>query len=55
MQTVCGFHQKVSEFALHLRKADGNVNLVTVGRNELYVCRYEDELNDISNAAVIIS
>ena len=51
----CGFRQKVSEFALHLRKSDRNVNLVTVGSREFYVYRYEGELNDISNAAVILS
>ena len=51
----CGIHQKVSDFALHLRKADPNVNLVTVGDRKFYVYRYEGELHDIPNAAVIIS
>lgn len=51
----CGIRQKVSEFALHLRKTDRNVSLVTVGSRKFYVYRYEGELNDISNAAVIIS
>ena len=51
----CGIRQKVSEFALHLRKTDQDVSLVTVGSREFYVYRYEGELNEISNAVVIIS
>lgn len=51
----CGIRQKVSDFALHLRKGDPNVNLVTVGGREFYVYRYEGELNGIMNAAVILS
>ena len=51
----CGLRQKVSEFALHLRKEDRNVSLVTVGSREFYVYRYEGELNNIANAVVIIS
>ena len=51
----CGIRQKVSEFALHLRKTDRAVSLVTVGGREFYVYRYEGELNDIPNAVVIIS
>lgn len=51
----CGIRQKVSAFALHLRKSDPDVSLVTVGGREFYVYRYEGELNDIPNAAVILS
>ena len=51
----CGIKQKISEFALHLRKEDRDVNLVTVNNRNFYVYRYEGELNDIPNAAVIIS
>lgn len=51
----CGIRQKVSDFALHLRKRDPDVSLVTVGGREFYVYRYEGELNDIMNAAVILS
>ncbi len=51
----CGIRQKVSEFALHLRKTDRNVSLVTVGSREFYVYRYEGSLNGIPNAAVILS
>lgn len=47
--------QKVSGFALHLRKTDQDVSLVTIGSREFYVYRYEGELNDIPSAAVIIS
>lgn len=48
-----GIRQKVSDFALHLRKTDADVSLVTVGGREFYVYRYEGKLNDIPNAAVI--
>ncbi|NSE24978.1 transposase, partial [Fusicatenibacter saccharivorans] len=47
--------QKASAFALHLRKTDPDVSLVTVGSREFYVYRYEGELNGIPNAAVILS
>ncbi|MBS6196148.1 MAG: hypothetical protein KH828_11275 [Clostridiales bacterium] len=47
--------QKVSAFALYLRKSDSAVSLVTVGGREYYVYRYEGELNDIPNAVVLIS
>lgn len=51
----CGIRRKVSEFALHLKKTDSDVNLVTVGGCEFYVYRYEGKLNDIPNAVVILS
>ena len=51
----CGIRQKASDFALHLRKTDKNVSLVTVGGRKFYVYRYEGKLNDIPNAAVILS
>ena len=51
----CGIRQKVSAFALHLRKSDSDVSLMTVGGREYYVYRYEGELNDIPNAVVLIS
>lgn len=51
----CGIHQKVREFARHIRKGDAKVNLVTVGSREFYVYRYEGGLNGIPNAVVIIS
>lgn len=50
-----GIRQKASLFALHLRKTDPGVSLVTVGGRQFYVYRYEGELNGIPNAAVIIS
>ena len=43
----CGIKQKVSEFALHLRKTDAAVSLVTVGSRSYYVYRYEGNLNGI--------
>ena len=51
----CGIRQKVGDFALHLRKTDADVSLVTVGNRKFYVYRYEGKLNDIPNAAVILS
>ena len=51
----CGIRQKVSGFALHLRKEDPDVSLVTVDNRNFYVYRYEGKLNDIPNAVVIIS
>ena len=51
----CGIKQKVSEFALHLRKTDTNVSLVTVGSRSYYVYRYEGSLNGIDNAVVLVS
>lgn len=51
----CGIKQKVSEFALHLRKTDAAVSLVTVGSRRYYVYRYEGNLNGIENAVVLIS
>ena len=51
----CGIKQKVSEFALHLRKTDAGVSLVTVGSRSYYVYRYEGSLNGIENAVVLIS
>lgn len=51
----CGIRQKASDFALHLRKTDRDVSLVTVGGREFYVYRYEGGLNGIPNAVVILS
>ena len=51
----CGIKQKVSEFALHLRKTDAATSLVTVGSRSYYVYRYEGNLNGIENAVVLIS
>lgn len=51
----CGIKQKVSEFALHLRKTDAAVSFVTVGSRSYYVYRYEGNLNGIENAVVLIT
>ena len=51
----CSIKQKISEFALHLRKTDSDVSLVTVGSRSYYVYRYEGSLNGIDNAVVLIS
>ena len=50
-----GIRQKVSEFALHLRKTDADISLVTVGSRSYYVYRYEGTLNGIDNAVVLVS
>lgn len=44
---TCGLRQKVSEFALHLRKTDTAVSLVTVGSRSYYVYCYEGNLNEL--------
>ena len=51
----CGIKQKISEFALHIRKTDSNVILVTVCSLSYYAYRYEGSLNGIDNAVVLIS
>ena len=51
----CGIRRKVSGFAACIDKQDAAVSLVTVERRKFYVYRYEGELNDIPNAAVVIS
>lgn len=51
----CGIKQKISEFALHLRKTGFDVSLVTVGSRSYYIYRYEGSLNGIDNAVVLIS
>ncbi len=51
----CGIKQKASELALHLRKTDTGVSLVTVGRRSYHVYRYEGSLNGIDDAVVLIS
>lgn len=51
----CGIKQKISEFALHLRKTDAAVSLVTAHSRSYYVYRYEGNLNGIENAVVLIS
>lgn len=51
----CGIRRKASDFALHLRKTDRDVSLVTVGGHEFYVYQYEGGLNDIPDAVVTFS
>ena len=49
----CGIRQKASAFALHLRKTDPNISLVTVDKRQFYVYRYEGNLNDVPNTVRI--
>lgn len=51
----CGIRCKLSDFALHIRITDRDVRLVTVGRRQYYVYRYEGSLNDVENAVVLLS
>ena len=51
----CGIKQKLSEYALHLRKTDTSVSLVTAGSCQYYVYRYEGKLNGVENAVVLLS
>ena len=51
----CGIKQKANIFALHLRKTDQNISLVTVDKRQFYVYRYEGNLNDVPNAVVLLS
>ena len=50
-----GIRQQISRFAQYIRKTDLNVNLVTVGKRQYYVYRYEGNLNDLEDAVVLIS
>lgn len=46
--------QQVKEYALHLRKSDPKVHLVTVKGRDYYVHRYEGPMKDIEDAVVIL-
>jgi len=50
-----GIRQKISSFALHLRKTDSAVRLVTVGSRKYYVYRYEGQINGLENAVILIT
>lgn len=50
-----GIKQKVIEFALHLRKTDVDVSLVTVGSRSYCIYHYEEGLNGIENVVAWIS
>ena len=50
-----GIRQQISQFAQYIHKTDTNVNLVTVGKRQYYVYRYEGSLNDLEDAVVLIS
>lgn len=51
----CGVKQKINGYALHIRKTDADVRLVTAGNRQYYVYRYEGSLNGVENAVVLIS
>ena len=50
-----GIKQKLSGLALHIRKTDAAVSLVTAHSRKYYVYRYEGNLNGIENAVVLIT
>ncbi len=50
-----GIRQQIAQFAQLIQKTDRNVNLVTVGKRQYYVFRYEGSLNDLEDAIVLIS
>ncbi len=50
-----GIRQQIAQFAQYIRKTDSDVNLVTVGKRQYYVYRYEGSLNDLEDAVVLIS
>lgn len=50
-----GIRRQISQFAQYIHVTDRNVNLVTVGKRQYYVYRYEGNLNDLENAVVLIS
>ena len=50
-----GIRQQISQFAAYIHKTDRNVSLVTVGKRQYYVYRYEGNLTDFEHAVVLIS
>ena len=50
-----GIRRQISQFAPYIHKTEPNVSLVTVGKRQYYVYRYEGHLNDLENAVVLIS
>ena len=50
-----GIRQQISQFAAYIHKTDPNVSLVTVGKRQYYVYRYEGNLNNLEDAVVLIS
>lgn len=51
----CGIRCKLSVFASYIRQTDRDVCLVTAGKRQYYVYRYEGKLNGLENAVVLIS
>ena len=50
-----GIRQQIAQFAQFIHKTDTNVNLVTVGKRQFHVYRYEGSLTDLEDAVVLIS
>ena len=50
-----GIRQQISQFAAYIHKTDRNVSLVTVGKRQYFVYRYEGNLTDLEDAVVLIS
>lgn len=52
---LCGIRTSLKKFAMFIHKQDPDISLVTVGGKQFYVYRYEGRLNDIENAAILIT
>lgn len=50
-----GIKRQISQFAPVIHKTDPNVSLVTVGKRQYYVYRYEGNLKDLEDVVVLIS
>lgn len=51
----CGIKQQIKNFASFMRETDRNIDLVTVGKRQFYVYRYEGKINGITDTVVLIS
>ena len=50
-----GIKRQISQFAPFIHKTDPNVSLVTVGKRQYYVYRYEGNLKDLEDVVVLIA
>ncbi len=47
--------QQIKAFSAYIDKSDTNVSLVTVGKRQYYVYRYEGKINDFNDVVILIS
>lgn len=50
-----GIRQQIAQFAQYIHESDANVNLVTVGKRQYHVFRYEGSLSDLEDVVVLMS